>query len=88
MPEELEHVLEHLVTSPPAEVEVNVGPVASRRVEEALERQPVAQGIRVGQPEREGHQAVRCGATSDAGNPGPVREAPDALDQEEVGREA
>ena len=87
-PEQLEDVVEDLVAAAPAEVEVDVGSIAPRRVEEALEGQPVAEGVRVREPEAVGHQAVRGRAAPNAGDALRARERADPLHQEEVGGEA
>ena len=86
--EGLPHVLDHLVAPAPAEVEVDVGAVLARGVEEAFERQAVAQGVGVGQLEAVGHEAVRGGAAAATGDGSLARVVRDARGQQEVGGEA
>ncbi len=86
--EEPVDMLEHLVPAAWTEVEVDVGPIPAVGVQEAFEGQSVAQGIGLGQPQAVGDQAVGGRAATDGGDVALPREACDALDQEEVGREA
>ena len=86
--EELEDMVEHLVAAPPAEVQVDVRPVAARRVQEALEGEPVAEGVGVGQAQAVGDEAVRRRPAADAGDALGAGVGGEPLDQQEVGREA
>ncbi len=86
--EESVHVLEHFVAAPPAEVEIDVGPVGSCGGQEALEGQAVAQRIGVGEAQAVGDQAVGGRAAVDAGDALLAREVGDPLHEQEVGREA
>ena len=85
---ELVDVLDDLITATPAEVEVDVWAIASLWVEEALEDQPVAEGVCLCEAEAVRDEAVGGGAAADAGDLDVASPARDALAQEEVGREA
>jgi len=77
---------DHLVAPPPAEVEIDVGAILARRIQEALEGQLVAQRIGIGQLEAIGHQAVRRRSASHVRDALGAGEVGDPLHQEEVGR--
>ena len=79
-----EHVRQHTVPLVPREVEVDVGRVGARGVEEPFEEEPGAEGLDVGNAEAVTHHRVGDGAATAVG--GPVRH--DVVDHQEVIGEA
>ena len=76
--------VQNFVAAPPAKVEVDVGAVFARRVEKALERQAVAQGIRVGEREAIRDEAVGGRAAADARDAARLGKARDLMHEQKV----
>lgn len=82
-------LLDDLVTTDPAQVDVEVGKIAGATlVEEALEVQAVDDGIDVRDPEGVGHQRAGTRAASHDLDAAPAGPGDQVADHEEVGREA
>ena len=82
-------VVDHPVAAGDGEVDVHVGQVLAGRVEEALEQEPVAHRVDVGDLQAVGGEAAgrRAAARADR-DPVPLREADEVGDDQEVVREA
>ena len=81
-------VSDDLVAPAPAEVDVEIGTVTPGRVEEALEAEPVAQRVHVGDAEAVRHDRAGSGAAAHGGDAAGASEPDDLGDQQEVVREA
>ena len=81
-------VRDHLVPALPAEVDVEIGTVAARRMEEALEIEPIANRIDVRDSQAVGDDRARARAAADGRDAAPARELHDVGDEQEVVGEA
>jgi len=81
-------VLDDLVAAGGAEVDVDVGHLAARRVEEALEEELVGDGVGVGDVQDVADDAVAGGAAAGVEDAAAPRELDDVVDGEEVLGEA
>ena len=81
------HVVDDLVPAAPADIEVDIGAIGAREIEEALEVEVVFEGVHARDAEGVGHQAVGGRAPAHDRHVVRARVAHDVPHDEEVRRE-